>query len=371
MFIGSSAESYYLVHEFKQAIERDKDLNSKLELHPWTDPDTWQNGFTTINEVLRAVEENELGVFILAHEDVIISRNVVQKLTRPNIWLEIGVFIARRGMRNTFLLEGGGFKEHIPSDLAGIVMKPFFKGGKIDFSDVIADIKRVVEPLHKAINATSENVTGTATTGYTTPIFGCKLILGRRQAYEEGKRMIRCSQHVLFSILSFPEEAVGSEQSDMPKAIEERVRLGGVVVRRWIDLKNEKFAEQASSLLAELSKIKSTDFLIRHTDCRFIEAIIADDEVLLVIPNYSGATDPSKDDRVGLGLWLKSDLAATKFRDWFNALVPRRPFDSPNGKTSTDTSDPTTGEIRTVDHLTACLDALKKELSQTTPTKKE
>lgn len=351
MFIGSSADSYYLVHEFIQAVKDDEELYAKLNIKPWTDPDNWNSGCTTISEVLRAVEENELGVFILAHEDVIISRNVVQKLTRPNVWLEIGVFIARRKMTNTFLLEGGGFKEHIPSDLAGIVMKPFFKGGKIDFSDAITDIKRVVINLHKAINEG-----GGTTAGYTAPIFDCKLVLGRQGAYEEGKRMIRDSKHVLFSILSFHEEALGPEQAQMQQIIEERVRRGGVVVRRWIDLTNNKFAEQARSLLKLISTIKSADFVIRHTDCRFIEAIIADDEVLLVIPNYSGATDPIKDDQVGLGLWLKSDLAATKFRDWFNALVPRRA-----GLQDT-RSDPTTGEIKTDEQLTQCLEALEKQL---------
>jgi len=349
VFLGSAKETAHVLHEFVKDVEthrirKKKDppldnlwkngrtslaLGDYIHFQSWDDPDTWSSGVATLDDVLKASRNNDVAVFFLGGEDTILSRERVEKLTRPNVWLEMGMFIAQLGAEKTLLLDGGGYPwgqgHHIPNDLSGITRKGYIGSKGFDFTSAISQLATLILPI-----ANTRNAPEGPEYDYDVQ---AHVILGRKSCYHYGMELVKQANDALYSILSYPEEAKGSEQKQMEQALVEAIRkrrLGDI--KRWIDLKNSDFLAQANALKEAAKAVgKWTDggqseFQIIRTDCKYIEAIISDDTTLLVFPDYERSNAPASDDQVGLGILVQHRELAGRLKVWCKELVGASDF---------------------------------------------
>lgn len=348
VFLGSAKETVHVLHEFVKQVKAHKITKKKypdltnlwrngrtslalgdhLMFQSWDDPDTWASGVATITDVLKAGTTNDIAIFFLGNEDVILSRQRMEKLTRPNIWLEIGVFMARLGPEKTLLLDSGGFpwgEGHIPSDLFGITRKGYIGSKGFDFASAISQLATLILPI-----ADKKNDPKGPQVDYKIE---AQVILGRRNCYDHGIALTKGAKHALYSILSYPEEAVDGEQTQMQNAIVQALKNTSLTdIRRWIDFGNTDFLKQAYALKAEATKVqkwtdgKESDFQIIQTTCKHVEAIVSDDTALLVFPDYQLKKSAKRDDQVGLGVRVQHPEFAARLKAWCLRLVGAKEF---------------------------------------------
>lgn len=343
VFLGSAKETVHVLHEFTKQVEaheikkteyphlqnlwasgrKSLVMSALLKPQVWDDPDAWASGVPTITDVLKASTTNDAAVFFLGNEDIILSRQRVEKLTRPNIWLEIGVFMGRLGAEKTLLLDSGGYpwgEGHIPSDLLGITRKPYIGTKGFEFASAINQLAALILPI-----ANGKNDPKGPQVDYKVE---AHVILGRQNCYDHGMALTNEAKHALFSILSYPEEAMDGEQSQMQTAIVGAIKRTSLDnIKRWIDLGNPDFLAQANVLknaALEAGKWKDgqeSAFQIIGTCCKHVEAIISDDTALLVFPDYQANQPLSRDDQVGFGVRVQHPELAARLKAWCLKLV--------------------------------------------------
>jgi predicted nucleotide-binding protein with TIR-like domain len=344
VFLGSARETAYAMHEFiKQAKSHkllrthhtkfpnlweptdgdEKPLDDFVEFIPWDEPTTWNSGKATIDDVIAASKQSHLAIFFLGHEDVILTRQQVQKLTRPNIWLEIGIFIGALGTEKTVLLDSAGYpwgEGHIPTDLSGITRRGYIGGKGFAFE---AGINEVVKAALHDVNMWND-----PNGAQISDRVVAHVLLGRENCYRAGISLVNAARHALYSILSFPEEATGPDQPKMREALQGAIKRKGLsAMKRWIDLGNKDFHGEAQALVKTAKKRgkwkfgSATNFQIIQTQCQYVEAIISDDAVLLVFPDYEAGKSVNADDQVGLGLQVGHAGLAVRLKEWCEELV--------------------------------------------------
>lgn len=96
--------------------EKYKDDND-TEIKAWWDKDTIKPGSDFFRRVLDLSNICDLGIFILS-KDSISDTDTNQQISNDNVYIELGVFIANKGLDNSIFILEKGVK--IPSDFSGL-----------------------------------------------------------------------------------------------------------------------------------------------------------------------------------------------------------------------------------------------------------
>ena len=114
VFIGSSVEGLNIAYGIQQNLEYD------------CNPTVWTQGIfqlssITLDDLLKALENSDFGVFVFNPDDVTKIRNHTFETVRDNIIFEFGLFIGRLGKEKVFFVFPKSENNlHLPTDLLGI-----------------------------------------------------------------------------------------------------------------------------------------------------------------------------------------------------------------------------------------------------------
>ena len=333
-FIGSSRKYMLYADALKELFEG----HTTIEAVTWSDYFRVRGGGKYPYEsLLKAVSEIEFAVFFLSRDWKLDNKKPDYAAT-PNLWFEAGMFMSRYGKENVLLIEEEqdvyDNKIQFLSDLTGLQPEyfsptsttvkfiaptkknlPQWNKLKTNYkTDVLDSLQSVKNKIEEAIFDDDERIFDTITS-----------IKNRKQCYKHGERIIHNASKHLYSIVSYENEY---EDSDYPNGlfpfIEDKLKelksektftpeKSKKFFKRWMNLANNKIAAQANVILK-----KYPDYIeVRDTFCNFIEVLISEQEVLLVLPN----PDNSSHTIIGKGVLIKSKEIAREFMDWFENLI--------------------------------------------------
>jgi hypothetical protein len=117
VFVGSSSERKSLAEELCTR------LGDKATAIGWWDSPEFQNGFSSLEALLKATETYDFAAFLLTADDQCTSRGVTGAMPRDNVLFEYGLFLGR--LRQGRVLAFVEQNIRLPSDVAGIQMERF------------------------------------------------------------------------------------------------------------------------------------------------------------------------------------------------------------------------------------------------------
>lgn len=114
MFIGSSSERLELAYAVQENLEYDVEAT------------VWSQGVfglskTNVASLIEALKKSDLGLFILAPDDVAAIRDKTTSIVRDNVIFELGLFVGHLGSDRCFLVVPAAEQDlHLPTDLLGL-----------------------------------------------------------------------------------------------------------------------------------------------------------------------------------------------------------------------------------------------------------
>src|SRR4051812_27447913 len=90
IFIGSSSEGIQIAHAIQSNLDPD------AEVTVWSQ-DVFRPGESTLQSLLRQVDQSDFGVFVFSPDDVIEVHDTHQLTVRDNVVFELGLYIGRLG----------------------------------------------------------------------------------------------------------------------------------------------------------------------------------------------------------------------------------------------------------------------------------
>lgn len=113
IFVGSSVESLPVAYAVQEQLEHEADITV------WTQ-DVFTPSSTTLQSILRALDNSDFGIFVLAADDISNIRHADLSVARDNVVFELGIFTGRLGSANSFFLIPDDVADfHLPTDLVG------------------------------------------------------------------------------------------------------------------------------------------------------------------------------------------------------------------------------------------------------------
>jgi predicted nucleotide-binding protein len=112
MFIGSSAEALPVTRAVAANLEHD------YRVRVWT-ARAFEPGHSPLEDLERRLDGSDLGCFVFAADDWVITRGKRYGAVRDNVLLELGLFIGRLGRHRCFTVAPRGAALRMPSDLDG------------------------------------------------------------------------------------------------------------------------------------------------------------------------------------------------------------------------------------------------------------
>ena len=356
VFIGSSVNG--LVYA--------QGLASILNQTAYFDAEDWVTFFdrkeadVNITTLFDALNEFDIALFFVSGDFAIANINfnragkkVVGSAgdvfgAKPNVWFEHGLFTGRLGIQKSqIILEEMDAKTRplmLLSDYYGVnpytykldqnskdeILKFAQEKQKernlLHFKDLSPSLKRKINYSFKILSKKLENHLSrfkAAPLYYTVQAFKT-----REECYEIGEKIIAEAEGRLFTTLAYEGELKHRLRGHYPKglwtAIKKKIDTlkasnsiqpgeSKNIFKRYLNLANQYIYAQAEEILTGYS-----DYIeIRDTYCHFIEVVITDDKVLLVLPDsdYMEA-------KVDTGVLIHSQEVAEEFKDWFLKLVP-------------------------------------------------
>ena len=333
-FIGSSRKYMLFADALKELFYE----HDTIEAITWSDFfDEEGGGGYTYDNLIKAVSKFEFAVFFVTPDWKLESKNPDYAAT-PNVWFEAGMFMSRYGKENVLLIEEKsderGNKIQLITDLKGLqpeiytlenttksflaptnTIKPWEQLDDLYKENILSSLAKVKKKIEINIVDDTERVFDTITN-----------IPNRRQCYEQGERIIQGALEYLYSIVSYEDEY--KQDSKYPNGlfpyIENKLKelqldasftpeISKEFFKRWMNLGNDKIASQAEHILE-----KYKDYItIKDTFCNFIEVLISEQEVLILLPK------PNNNKAViGKGVLIKSKGIAREFLAWFEKLIP-------------------------------------------------
>lgn len=115
LFIGSSVEGLTVAENIKVKLDYNFDI------------DLWNEGVfgignTTLDDLLRKLEESDFGIFVFTPDDKAVIRKENLDVVRDNVLYELGLYTGKLGRKSTFIIAPDNLTKefHLPSDLIGI-----------------------------------------------------------------------------------------------------------------------------------------------------------------------------------------------------------------------------------------------------------
>lgn len=317
-------------------------LNELFKRHSTIEAITWSDYFNVrgggnyaFEALLKAVSEIEFAVFFLTR-DWKLDHIKPSFAATPNVWFEAGMFMSRYGKENVLLIEEEqdvhSTKIQYITDLTGLQpeyyklqdttkRRLYYAKSVPTWSSISEKYKMdILHSLEKVKGKIEENIFDD-----TERVFNTINIANRKECYKHGERIIQSASKHIFSIVSYENEY---EDDDHPYGlfpyIEDRLKelmkepgfsgqKSKKIFKRWMNLANDKIASQAEYILENYS-----DYIeIKDTFCNFIEVLISEQEVLIVLP-----TPENNKAVIGRGVLIKSKEIAREFISWFENLIP-------------------------------------------------
>jgi hypothetical protein len=124
VFVGSSQKSLRVARIIADGLEECADVS------------IWSERVFGLNEgfldtLLKSLKEYDFAIFVLAADDMTISKDETRMSPRDNVLFESGLFMGVLGRERVFLVYDDAAQVKIPSDLAGISLASY-DGSKID-----------------------------------------------------------------------------------------------------------------------------------------------------------------------------------------------------------------------------------------------
>jgi hypothetical protein len=359
IFVGSSFQSLVFAHTLREK------LKDKAELIVWDEyffSKVWNTKNNFYDVVKTAAEEFEYGIFIFGptHEK---ASNLTKEVpyiygTSENVWLETGLFISECGDDRVLLVieksRSGDFEIDIPSDLSGRELSSFVAPAshynkELPFNylnckdkdhrcswDNIGETRK--EEYGESLNTVANNILEMIKNGVNE--VRPKIISNREQCYLVAKQMIERAEvdEDVFTIMAFEGEitSMEDENKSLLSTIKNRIErtkeayaqkynkdnfeelsfeekekcreLCFTHNRRLINLHDNELAKQAYDVVENYSGY----IKIRDTYCRYVELVLAGDEVLILYPKFR-----EKKPITSYGLYLKNGEFAEKMQNWF------------------------------------------------------
>jgi hypothetical protein len=332
-FIGSSRKYVLLAEALKELFKE----HETIEAVTWSDFFDEDGGMDfTYNNLMKAVEKFEFAVFFLTKDWKLEKSDEPSYASTPNIWFEAGMFMSKYGKENVLMIEEKSDERNntiqLITDLKGLqpeiitleesINSLLLPTGSIPNwvnleaakrKSILTSLDKVKKKIVKNIFDDNERIFDRITS-----------IGNRKQCYKHGERIIQNATNHLYSIVSYENEYDNDYPNGLFPYIENRLEelktdssftpsKSKKMFKRWMNLANDKIAEQAKHILETHSEYIE----IRDTFCNFIEVLISEQEVLLVLPK------PENNEAViGKGVLIKSNEIAREFRHWFNTLIP-------------------------------------------------
>lgn len=332
-FIGSTWRVYAYVEALVRACDDKTQFPEgfPLEPVPWRSPfeDPHCSDASFLDVLSRQAYQCDYGVFFFTPEDAIQTPGSQQQFNvRDNVVFEAGLFVGSKGKNNTLVVVNA-VDEHstkMPTDYVGAIRDirnlgepQKCKTNDIEFLQLAANIA----DRWKAQRFVLEQGTN-------------KILRTREDCYSAGIQIVRKAQHKVATILSYPDEVTdrsnpseyrwrldGTPEQLLYLTVHNKALERGVKVYRWMNLGVEAIKAQACALVTLLEQHNLHDELfVRDTYCEFIECIVADDYVLIVLPNERARHNAEVE--VGVGLLTRHAQVANYFFDWFEKRIPVR-----------------------------------------------
>lgn len=328
-FIGGSDQFYLLADVLRTMFENHSDVEAI----------TWKEYFGSKpmsdggQIILDAVTEFDYAVFFLTPDLKLENTNREYAATQ-NVWFEIGMFVSRHGKNRTLIVVDEDCFENIKM-LHYFLTVPLLKCQFPQFvrdcfggSNKLGHLNSLENRKKKEILKSLDNVKKTIETNIRNKndneIYPSFILNEKVECYKRGEEVIKEAKKFVYSIVSYENEY---EDPDYPHGlfpyIEEKIhkmRNEGrytnsalkTFFKRWMNLANNKIADQAKAILTEYADCIE----IRDTFCNFIEVLITEEYVLIVLPNHGEHVV------IGAGILIKSTTIAVQFANWFKKLVP-------------------------------------------------
>lgn len=114
VFLGCAAEARDTAREIQAGLAHDR-----MEVVIWTD-NVFGPSQTTIEALLREVQNSDFAVFLLTGDDETHSRATTTASPRDNVVFELGLFMGHLGQARTLFVRPMGVNLKVPTDLLGV-----------------------------------------------------------------------------------------------------------------------------------------------------------------------------------------------------------------------------------------------------------
>tara|TARA_R110002096_G_scaffold199379_3_gene383297 strand:- start:1195 stop:2253 length:1059 start_codon:yes stop_codon:yes gene_type:complete len=334
-FIGSSSEAWPLVRALVAECNKRKSFP--------LDPLHWKTAFEEASSSGRSVVDVILGqtvncdfaILFWTPDDIllkrpstkdVVSRSVLPTMgftARDNVILEAGIFLGALGRSRV---------------LIAINEKDFQQGNLLVPSDFFADMQvwdqyydekrhivkaaigRLADRLEKDWKRKRFILEGGSSRVYTS----------REDCYLAGIQLVERASTRVASVLGYESEVYEDGQDvwkdgnrlegKLFNAIKAKMNQEGVRVDRWCNKDVPSIERQMEALLKFVKQKNLTETVrIRDTKCKFIEVLIADNEVLIVLPRGGKRVRKSE---VSTGVHIHNPAAANFFFEWFLNHLP-------------------------------------------------
>lgn len=162
VFIGSSVEGLNVAYAIQQNLTHD------------VEPTVWDQGIfdlskTTIESLMKAVDDSDFGIFVFSPDDIIKMRGGELNSIRDNVIFEFGLFTGRLGRERVFFVKPDGLDMHLPTDFLGITpgsYNPNREDGRLEAATGPA-CNQIRQAIKKIPITSSDNTNdGTETTNF-------------------------------------------------------------------------------------------------------------------------------------------------------------------------------------------------------------
>ena len=336
IFIGSSSEALPIANKIKISIDHilKSKPDLKLEVVIWNarykENDTSNKTFMqTFDKIL---DEFNFSLFIINKDDQINKRvkksRELKFSARDNVWLEAGMFMGRNGLDKTFFfLNMSEFDDlHFPTDINGYTLDG------VNWDSNLADIyfnsstatqklfstcPTALTAIELKINTEVENyckkLVQNIEIEIKKPIVTEKAIIINDPAkcFDIGKIIVEKSKTRLYTTVSFGKSFNPSptpEEQAMETALIKKINDKKVSFKRYMKKSVSGINTQFNTLQNIINSFVPTVSHINIYDFNFdyLELIVADNDILMVFPDYRG-TNTDLHEKVAFGFLIEDN----------------------------------------------------------------
>jgi hypothetical protein len=143
LFIGSSGANLPVAQVLANNLE------NVAEVTVWNEG-VFGMGFGFLETLVNKLEDYDFAAFILAPDDMMISKDETKPAPRDNVLFESGLFMGVLGRDRVFLVHDASQDIKIPSDFAGVTLATY-DGRRIGESDEASAVRKAVTAISNRI----------------------------------------------------------------------------------------------------------------------------------------------------------------------------------------------------------------------------